>query len=188
MKTEQEIKDKYEEVATIVKDGISEKFLCTEALGVCDALLWVQGKSESMLGSLILSIKNLENKGGNKMSADNGIYILQTNKADGFGFEYRVAECQAVENINYYNPTRGYNDKIADDAMLVIYFGGCTVEENEIMARAEACAIEDDILQSEWPILEYGISTIKIDKVFPSMSLEEADEIEHKRWADKVIN
>lgn len=120
------------------------------------------------------------------MSADNGIYILQTNNADGTGFEYRVAECQAVENINYYSPARGYNDKIADDAMLVIYFGDSKIY-NKKDAYDIANRIEDDILQSEWPILEYGISTIKIDKVFPSMSLEEAKEIERNRWVDKVI-
>lgn len=33
------------------------------------------------------------------MSADNGIYILETKRADGW--EYRVAHLQAIENINY---------------------------------------------------------------------------------------
>lgn len=119
------------------------------------------------------------------MSADNGIYILQTNNASNTGFEYRVAECQAIENINYYNPARGYNDKIADDAMLVIYFGDSKVYDKK-EAYDMADRVENEILQSEYPILEYGVSTIKIDKVFPSMSLEEAEEIERKRWADKV--
>lgn len=120
------------------------------------------------------------------MSADNGIYILQTNNADGTGVEYRVAECQAVENIYYHNPERGYTDKIADDAVLVIYFGDSKVY-NKKDAYDIANRIEDDILQSYCPVLEYGVSTIKIDKVFPSMSLEEAEEIERKRWADKII-
>lgn len=114
------------------------------------------------------------------MSADNGIYILQTNNVDGTGFEYRVAECQAIENISYYNPARGYNDKIVDDAMLVIYFGDSKVY-NKKDAHDIANRIEDDILQSYCPVLEYGISTIKIDKVFPSMNLEEAERIENER-------
>lgn len=120
------------------------------------------------------------------MSADNGIYILQTNNVNGNGFEYRVAECQAIENINYYNPVRGYNDKIADDTMLVIYFGDCIVY-NKKDAYDIADRMENDILQSEYPILEYGVSIIKIDKIFPSMTIEEAKEIERKRWTDKII-
>ena len=59
MKTEQEIKDKYEEMASIVRGGISAPNLKEEALGACDALLWVQGKGEGMLESLILGIKDL---------------------------------------------------------------------------------------------------------------------------------
>lgn len=57
MKSEQEIKDKYEEMAAIVRGGIPDEALKKEALGACDALLWVQGKGEGMLGSLISEIK-----------------------------------------------------------------------------------------------------------------------------------
>ena len=53
MKSEQEIKGKYEELAAIVRDERSDQNLKDEALGACDALLWVQEKAEGMLGSLI---------------------------------------------------------------------------------------------------------------------------------------
>lgn len=55
------------------------------------------------------------------MSADNGIYILKTPSKVNKGYEYRVRELMAVENINYdenapepdlYKPSReDYKDK-----------------------------------------------------------------------------
>jgi hypothetical protein len=51
------------------------------------------------------------------MSADNGIYILQTHNTTGYqgGYEYRVKELQAIENLNY--------DKDAPEPILSKYEG-----------------------------------------------------------------
>jgi len=87
------------------------------------------------------------------MSADNGIYILQTK--DGF----RVIEAQAIENLWYWGwedgPGSGLNPRY-----LKKYFGKaerfCTEEE----AWKEASRLFKEIMDGDFPILEYGITPI----------------------------
>lgn len=58
MRTEKEIKEKLEEMSNIVRNGVGNEKLEYEALGACDALLWVQGRHEGMLGSLMMNLKD----------------------------------------------------------------------------------------------------------------------------------
>lgn len=106
------------------------------------------------------------------MSADKGIYILRTNKPPlkegGFyvnqhdQYEYRVAECQAIDNIEY------------SDLYLPILFGRSKVYSDKDSAWQEARRMYDDIMNSGFPILEYGISSIIKDKPFPNITPDAA--------------
>lgn len=82
------------------------------------------------------------------MSADNGIYILQTR--DG----YRVVHAHAIENI--------YDGKLIDLQTLVNYFGRCNVLRTEQEAWGEAKILYDEIMDDDFcPIIEYGVQFIK---------------------------
>lgn len=100
------------------------------------------------------------------ISADNGIYILQTKKGDGF--EYRVAHLQAVENYRWDDDK--HTD--SDDPQIQIknareMWGECEVIVDRTSALQVADAMAQKILDDEFcPILEYGISFIKIDAEF----------------------
>ena len=53
------------------------------------------------------------------MSADNGIYVLQTRKAVSCGYieyEYRIAHTQAIDNFDYYEKisTKKLKEYMAD--------------------------------------------------------------------------
>lgn len=87
------------------------------------------------------------------MSADNGIYILQTPKdntpigSPKARSEFRVAHLQAVDNYQTIEEAReAWGDPVYDT-------------ENE--AFAEALKMSKD-----YEILEYGISVIYMDQVF----------------------
>jgi len=119
------------------------------------------------------------------MSADNGIYILQSK--DGF----RVAHAQAIENI-YWWPKfecdcsskevlesvneEGFSQDVCkscggkiewedrgviNPTILSEYFGNSKVFATREEALAEADRLYRDILDGECPILEYGISFIR---------------------------
>ncbi len=126
------------------------------------------------------------------MSADNGIYILQTK--DG----WRVVHAQCIENLYWWyiccdNPnvvdalpdTVGYleeccncgrhNPKMKEreeinPKILIDYFGHCNKLDSEYAAMEEAKQLYDEIMDDDFcPIIEYGISYIKgyEDKYFP---------------------
>src|SRR5690606_33491504 len=109
-----------------------------------------------------------------QMSADNGIYITQWN--DG----YRVVHAAAIENIDFF--------KIGSDqwkATQVGYFGRSPVYKTKQEAIVEAHRREKDILSDEYcPILEYGVCTIPGNRGdFPTMTYEEAQEVNRAFWA-----
>lgn len=83
------------------------------------------------------------------MSADNGIYIAKF--PDGF----RVCEGQAIENVDYY-PEGSDRRKIA----LKSYFWVSPVFKTKEEATIYASKLEDEILSSEFGILEYEIRYI----------------------------
>jgi hypothetical protein len=76
------------------------------------------------------------------MSADNGIYIVEF--PDGF----RVAHCQAIENIDYY--PEGSKER---KEMLKSYFGKSKVYKKFKKANKKAWKMAQD-----YTILEYGIA------------------------------
>ena len=100
------------------------------------------------------------------MSADNGIYILKTlmppKKTNNYyesqnGYEYRVAHCQAIENIDY------------SDLYLPLYFGDSPVftECSEAMNYAKT-------LENEIGWTEYGIEILEQEVYFPNMTVRAA--------------
>ena len=94
------------------------------------------------------------------MSADNGIYILQAK--DGF----RVIEAQAIENLSYWE-----FDRCSDlnPQQIKQYFGNAKVIQNAEDAMKIAKEMYNEIINSDFPTLEYGICTIPgwEDKPFP---------------------
>ena len=97
------------------------------------------------------------------MSADNGIYILETKHPKNPNkYEYRVAHLQAVDNVDWDENLKKYTD----DPDIIIknarnMWGGCHVFTSKTKALEAAAKIEQ-----ETTILEYGISFIRIDRVF----------------------
>ena len=80
------------------------------------------------------------------MSADNGIYIVK------FPEGFRVVHAQCIENIDYY--PEGTKER---KEMLKDYFGQSEIYETREEALNQASKIYDDITNSDFPILEYGI-------------------------------
>lgn len=83
------------------------------------------------------------------MSADNGIYIAK------FPDGYRVCEAQAIENIDYY--PEGSDERKQE---LKNYFGESKIYETKDEALLAGHKIEEEIANSDWPILEYGVCYI----------------------------
>jgi pectate lyase len=95
------------------------------------------------------------------MSADNGIYILKTNSKRG-GYEYRVRELMAIENIDWDHTTN--QESNSDDIRITNarqMWKDCEVFIDESKAMAEA-----NRLLKETFICEYGISYIFIYREF----------------------
>jgi len=90
------------------------------------------------------------------MSADNGIYILQSPKNDQY--EFRVIHAQAIDNLEWEPDRDGFNT-----AELKRYFGEATVydDEDEVWKVARR-------MSKDYVILEYGISKIVLPFEFPS--------------------
>lgn len=139
------------------------------------------------------------------MSADNGIYILETptdaapgEPSDSYGFEYRVRELMAVDNLYYdalapdpIQPSGEYHSVSEfrpEDKEHVAYqksyrakyyskipdvqivnarnmWKDCVVYNNKHEALYAASKLEDNNYQHGYPT-EYGISFIRIDRVF----------------------
>lgn len=118
------------------------------------------------------------------MSADNGIYILQS--LDG----YRIIHAQAIDNL-YWWAECCVNPNIIEDGleqdnffhdickncnakdpefekrdelnpkMLLEYFGKCTVYDTQKEVLEEAVNIYEEIMNDDIGIIEYGISYIR---------------------------
>ena len=81
------------------------------------------------------------------MSADNGIYIIK------FPEGYRVAHCQAIENIDYYPEGSKERKKALKD-----YFGKSKVFTEKDEAILFAHKLAKEIMDDDFcPILEYGV-------------------------------
>jgi len=100
------------------------------------------------------------------MSADNGIYILRTpappvKEGNSYinqhsKYEYRVAHCQAIENIDY------------SDLYLPLLFGGSQIY-NEQDAAQKANEIQKQI-EEDGGFTEYGIIPLCKETYFPNMT------------------
>lgn len=96
------------------------------------------------------------------MSADNGVYILKTQSQDG-GFEYRVAQAMAIDNLTYDMPPGEIDPECAQGI-----FGESEVFTDRDKAWLSARDVEDEIAQSGW-FTEYGVCELDFGGVsFPT--------------------
>lgn len=97
--------------------------------------------------------------GGNGMSADNGIYILETKD------QYRVAHLQAIENLSCVSFGGGCKSGYADgglwSAKVVEMWGGCKYTRS----RTKALEIAHRWAQ-RLPVCEYGVRIIRCGKTW----------------------
>lgn len=110
------------------------------------------------------------------MSADNGVYIGRF--LENGHYTYRVAHAQAIESCDNSDDW----PKDVTDASRVLYFGSVPVFTDESAAFMEAKRIYDEIMDGDFPIVEYGISPIHYDEPFPSMTEDEARQIMDDLW------
>lgn len=102
------------------------------------------------------------------MSADNGIYILETNSPLG-GKEYRVKELQAIENLHYKNVNGKWIEDHSTETEIQNareMFNNCKVYNNLMEVEQEAERLLLEIEQRYIGICEYGIGCISIPEVF----------------------
>ena len=115
------------------------------------------------------------------MAADNGIYIGVFPTTEGK--EFRVIHAQAIENCDdiAFDGTSRTQEEV--DAYRVMYFGSAkpfkTIEE----ARTEAWRLHDEIMSSDFPVLEYGISEIEFTRPLQSIPPEKAREFINKLFS-----
>lgn len=89
------------------------------------------------------------------MSKDNTIIVLET-----LGNEFRVADCQAAENLFYY-------DKSGDDIALWDYFNESRIFKSKETAYQKAHRLEMEDMKFTGSGPEYGIEYIYLAKKFP---------------------
>ncbi len=92
------------------------------------------------------------------MSADNGIYILRSKTHEG-QFEYRIAHCQAIDNIDW--PKH-------EAEMRIDYFGKSEIILDEKAAWKMAEELHDKYIE-EYGFVEYGYSMVEDDIPFPTI-------------------
>lgn len=97
------------------------------------------------------------------MSSDNGIYILQTKD------QFRVIHAQGIDNLfwSFVDFKTGYE---IVPTRVIEFFGGCKFTRNSEVANQIASNMAKRVY-----VLEYGVSTIKIDKTWKQI-VEEAKE------------
>lgn len=84
------------------------------------------------------------------MSADNGVYILQT-----YGPEFRVAYAQAIDNVyGKFNDDTNHWD--GDDKMILQYFG-----KSEVFDTIDEALNEAELLAEDYEYLEDGVCVIR---------------------------
>jgi len=91
------------------------------------------------------------------------VYILKTpidNQPNKF--EFRVTHAQAIENIYFGD----IEDKGYDPEYVVSYFQNAPVFENFADASQHAFNLGENILKSDFPVLEYGIQSIELPHSF----------------------
>lgn len=85
------------------------------------------------------------------MSADNGVYILETA-----GPEFRVSDFGAIDNITWDQRKRDFtNDPVILMENARKYYNGC-----EVFTTREAALQEAVSILNQLPVCEYGIKFI----------------------------
>lgn len=104
------------------------------------------------------------------MSADNGIYILETPIGSNKSIqEFRVVHAQAIENINWNSEKSNFDHEYWNKEALIDYFGECKVYKSQLEALEAASEMAKD-----YTMLEYGISSIECPIPFPNVSCRDA--------------
>lgn len=108
------------------------------------------------------------------MSADNGIYIAEFPTEDG-KVVYRVAYAQAIDNCFL----RSYEREL-EDAYRVSYFADTPIFTDKTEAILYAHSKSDEFLSEPYadgfyPILEYGVSMLYMDRPLLDMTKEQAN-------------
>ena len=103
-----------------------------------------------------------------RMSADNGIYILKAN--DG----YRVVHAQAIENLWWWDEGTGSEKGELNPKYIYDYFYRCPLLKTKEAALSYADMLYNDIMDSGF-YTEYGIQYIDgwEDKEFPTEGSEQ---------------
>jgi hypothetical protein len=83
------------------------------------------------------------------VSADNGVYIVK------FPDGYRVCHAQAIENIDY-DPVGSKERKDC----LKDYFGTSKIYQSKDEAIVAAHKLYDEIMNDDFPVVEYGVRYI----------------------------
>lgn len=102
------------------------------------------------------------------MSADNGIYILESTTDQGTP-EYRVTEAMAIENLNYVPASthEPEDEEFWNLTELWKYFGRCQVYRTEDEAYQQARQLYRRCMD-DFGVCEYGICTTKLPRGFPT--------------------
>lgn len=95
------------------------------------------------------------------MSADNGVYILESPTKDGKGKEYRVSYCNGLRDLDDKRNGKNYQ---------VLSFGECDVILNETEALIEAVTQ----YKNYGSPIEYGIQFLSTQYPFPEMTKYQA--------------
>lgn len=101
--------------------------------------------------------------GGCKMSADNGIYILETKD------QYRVAHLQAIDNLSCVSLRNGRNAGYVglSPAKAVEMWGGCRYTRS----RRKALEIAHRWAQ-RLPVCEYGVRIVRCGKTWKRLIMD----------------
>lgn len=117
------------------------------------------------------------------MSAGNGIYIGRWNGKDS-GYEYRVVETQNIEDYDFTRSVADMPDEIIR-MNWVSHFGQSKIFRTLDDARTEANRLYAEIMNSDFPVLEYGISELTFNEKFPSITTKQAEAVLDKYWRVK---
>lgn len=98
------------------------------------------------------------------MSADNGIYILETGVKLSKK-EWRVAHLTAINNVSWNDLTKSLTDD--EDIMIAnarMMWNPSDVYPSKAAALVRASELYDEIMSDNFPVIEYGISFITIKR------------------------
>jgi hypothetical protein len=103
------------------------------------------------------------------MSADNTIGILVTRNRKGEGLEFRVAHCQAIENLEYEPDYPAEPKPVLSREYARLLFGSAPYFTDEAAAWRYALKLEAKIEREVGFPVEYGVRRLNFSAVnFPA--------------------